>query len=380
MKNPLSPGLYLRRNAGKTLPLIGVIVLAVTLICAIVSLINSIPLSVRTIYKYSSHMLGVTPRGDPSMTQTLKARFEKESPYELDRISRVRASETEVKSIVGKWTFAILALEQDDIKFVLNRLDSKKITGRLPLPGKPELIMTEPVVRNLGLKIGDVVLGPEKESAYSPYDVKLVGIAQTNEWAMISNIEYYELNHLPPIDLLLVFAKNESDQPKLDAWAIEHFKGERARMLSYSEVERESRLMFSTLYMILNVVIGTLVFVITIMMGMLINIYLSQRTQEFGLLQALGYTKASLVKRVALETILVVFGGWVLGLFVAMGLLNLVYWKLMYPSAYALDITDTSALIYTIPVPVAILLAAVLTLWHRFRTFDPVGVVERRLV
>ncbi len=380
MKNPLSPGTYLLRNSSKTLPLIGVIVLAVTLICGIVSLINSIPLSVRTIYKYSSHMLGVTPRGDADMTATLEKRFVKESPVKLERIARIRASETEVKSIVGKWSFAILALEQKDIPFLLSRLGSTSINGRIPKPGAPELIVTEPVARNLGLKLGDIVLGPEKESAYSPYEVKLVGISKTEEWAMISNIEYYRLNHLPPIDLLLVFAAEQSEQPKLDAWATKHFKGERARMLSYGEVERESRQMFSTLYMILNVVIGTLVVVITIMMGMLINIFLSQRTQEFGLLQALGYTKATLLKRVALETILVVFSGWIFGLIVAIGLLNLVYWKLMFPNAYALDIADTSALIYTIPVPVAILLAAMLTLWNRFRTFDPVGIVERRLV
>ena len=52
----------------------------------------------------------------------------------------------------------------------------------------------------------------------------------------------------------------------------------------------------------------------------------------------------------------------------------------MTPNAFALDVADPMALLYTIPVPIAILLVAVGTIWLRFRNFDPVAVVERRLV
>jgi hypothetical protein len=64
--------------------------------------------------------------------------------------------------------------------------------------------------------------------------------------------------------------------------------------------------MFSILYRILDVVIGTLVLVITFMMGMLMNIYQSQRLVEFGLLQAIGYTKKQLFARVFAETAIVI--------------------------------------------------------------------------
>jgi ABC-type lipoprotein release transport system permease subunit len=207
-----------------------------------------------------------------------------------------------------------------------------------------------------------------------------VGIAKTEQWIMVSDLDYYRANHFPPIDLLLVFAKNVNEQSKLDDWALKRFKGERARILAYGEVEKSSNEMFKTLYQILNVVIGMLVIVITIMMGMLINIYSNQRTQEFALLQALGYTKAMLIRRIVAETAVTVIGGWLLGVGVAYGILVLVDKVLMYPNAFAIDIADKSALNYTVPVPLAILLTATITLWNRFRTFDPVAVVERRLV
>lgn len=377
---PLGTSTYLRRNASKTLPLMGVIVLAVLLICAIVSLINSIPLSVRTIYKYSSTMMGVTPRGDAARTPEIRKEIEAHSPVPIGRIALCRASNTEVKSIVGRWQFGVIAFSPDDLKYTLERLKTTSLEGRLPEPGQPEAVISEPVSRNLKLKVGDVLLSPENQDAYSPMEVRVVGIARSENWFMFCDIDYYRANHFPPIDLLVVFSKDVGQQSEMDRWALQHFKGQRTQILSYLEVERNANEMFKTLYRILDVVIGLLVIVITIMMGMLINIYLGQRTQEFALLQALGYTKRALITRVIKETVMVVLGGWILGILAAIGMLLLVDQILMHPNAFALDITDRTALIYTIPVPLAILGAAMLTLWNRFRNFDPVAVVERRLV
>ena len=138
--------------------------------------------------------------------------------------------------------------------------------------------------------------------------------------------------------------------------------------------------MFRILYQILNVVILILVVVITIMMGMLISIYQSQRIPEFGLLQALGFSKGRLLKRVMQETIIVVVGGWILGAFAAYGMLNLVNSLLMAPKALMLVTKDPQAYAYTIPVPIAILLVAAWTLIRSFAKFDPISIVERRLL
>lgn len=376
----LGARVYLTRNLNKTLPLVGVIVLAVMLICAIVSMINSIPLSVRTIYHYSSTMMGLTPRGDAAMTAKLRKIVEEEAPVPIGRIANVRASELEVRSIVGKWQFAVIAMGTQDIQYLLDRVGMTRLEGRLPSPGAPEVIISEPISRNLNKKIGDILIGPEIDSAYSPQDVKVVGIAHTPEWLALGDIGYYRANHFPPIDALLVFTENLSDQETLDLWGLERFKGQRARVLAYHEVEKSSREMFQTLYKILDVVIGTLVVVITLMMGMLVNIHLGQRTQEFGLLQALGFTKKQLVRRVVIETLVTVVGGWILGIAVAAGMLSTVQRVLMHPNAYALEIWDEAAVRYTVPVPVAILAVALGTLLVKFRTFDPVSVVERRLV
>ncbi len=377
---PLAAYMYLLRNIGKTAPLIAVITLAVLLVAGIVALMDSIPYSIRVIYSYSKTALGISPRWDPTQTPALRSVVIKECPVPIERLVTCRASSAQVKSIVGKWPFVVLGLHQNDMLYYLHRLDGDKIVGRLPKPGAAEALVSEPVARNRGLKIGSDLLSPTDTDNYSPYHVKVVGIAETKEWIMVTDIEYLEANQFPAVNFLLVFAPTPQQQGKLDHWAEKRFKGSHAQIFAYHLLEKDTNDMFKILYKILDVVIGTLVLVITIMMGMLMNIYQSQRLVEFGLLQALGYTKRQLLRRVTLEAVLVIVGGWVVGLFMAYGLLLVVKATLMDPSAFSLNPFDPTAYTYTLPIPIAIFAAAVLTVWLRFRNFDPVGVVERRLV
>ncbi len=380
VRRPLAPSTYLLRNAGKTIPLTAVILLAVMLVAGIISMIDSIPYSIRTMYSYSRTMLGVSPRGDVDMAAKIADRLKKESPVPLERIVLCRASGAQVRSIVGKWPFVVLGLSPEDMRFVLEKYRYRGIVGRLPAPGKPEAIVSRPVARNLNLRLGSVLLAPETQETYSPYPVKVVGIVETSEWLMFNDIDYQRLNHLPPIDNVLAFAKNRTDQERLDRWAMKAFKGQRAQVFAYHILDKQTDEMFATLFKILNVVIGTLVLVITIMMGMLINIYQSHRIIEYGLLQAIGYTKKQLLARALREVVAVVLFGWGLGIGVTYALLHLVKSILMDPNAYALDPWDALAYVYTVPIPFAILVVAFATVLIRFHRFDPVGVVERRLV
>lgn len=379
-RGPLHPTTYLLRNAAKTIPLIAVILLAVMLVMGIVSMINSIPYSIRTIYSYSKNVLGVTPRGDPEMTPKIEKDIREQSPYPIERIIRCRASGAQVKSIVGKWPFVVLGMKREDLQYFLKKLGAERVEGRLPEAGQPEVVISEPVARNLGLKLGDNLLSPDTQEMYSPLPVKVVGIAQTTEWLMFNDITYQQENHFPPIENVLVFGKDLETQDKIDRWAYEEFRGERAQVLAYFQLEENTQEMFSILYRILDVVIGTLVLVITFMMGMQMNIYQSQRLVEFGLLQAIGYTKRQLIQRVFLETAIVIVSGWLLGVGSALLLLNVVKRILMDPRAFALNTLDQVSILYTVPIPIAITIVAVLTVTRRFSKFDPVGVVERRLV
>ena len=389
--NPFSPVVYLIRNAGRTLPLTGVIMLAVLLVSGIISLIDSIPDSIRVIYSYSQEMLGIGPRGDPTETPVLLDEIRRGSPVPLDRVIMCRASGCQVESIVGKWPFVVLGLTQTDMRYYLKRMDVKGVQGRLPKPGAAEALVSRPVATNLKLHIYDphepqakrsesMLLSPDKNDSYSPKYVKVVGIADTDRWIMVNSIEYQRAYHFPPVDLGLVFARNLKDQDKLDHWADKHFEGRHAQIFAFFQIEKQTNEMFNTLYTILDVVITTLAMVITFMMGMLMNIYQSQRLVEFGLLQAIGYTRRQLLWRVFTESAIVIALGWGFGVLASIGLLSVANKVLMAPHAFSIPSFDETAFRYTIPLPIAILAVAGFTVFWRFHRFDPVGIVERRLV
>lgn len=379
-KSPLAPTMFIRRNMGKTVPLVIVITLAVMLVQSVISLINSIPLSIRTIYRYSDAFLAVSPRLDPNLSSVLLDKLKDNPPVEVEKYMFCRGSSAQVKSIVGKWPFAVMAMEPDDLRYYLKRQGMISLKGSLPREGEGEMIVSQPVAQNLNLKIGDILLKPEDAENFAREPVKIVGIVETDRWLMVSDKKFIADMQPIPIDFVLAFTKDPAQQGIFDRWAEEKLKGEFAQVFAYHQIEKQSREMFAVLYRILNAVILVLVAVITFMMGMLINIYQSQRLVEFGLLQAIGFTKKQLVQRVMTESLIVIIGGWIFGIFASRGLLEIMKRVLMDPQAFALDVADPMALLYTVPVPVAILLVAIGTIMTRFRNFDPVAVVERRLV
>ncbi len=350
------------------------------LIAGMVSLMNSIPLSVTTIYSYSRYSLGVSPRGDQQQLDEIRARLESETPVDIERTVVCRANTAMVDSIVGKWPFVVFGFEQEDMRYYVEKTGGGAMLGRYPEPGAPEAVVSRPVATNLGLEIGSELLGPEQQDSYSPFSVRVVGIVESQEWMMFLPIEYHRLYHFPPVDVLLVFAQNLVDQQRLDAWALTTFKGERARLYAFQDLEEQTDAAFKTLYTILNVVIGSIVIVITVMMGMLMNIYQAQRIQEFGLLQALGYSKRTILGRVLSEILLVLAGSWLLGVLIAFALLMFVKVQIFDPRAYVIDPMDYRSYLYSTPVPVMIFFVAALDFTLRLKRFDPVGVVERRLV
>ena len=377
---PLAARIYILRNLGKTLPLIGVIALAVLLIAGIISLMNSIPLSIKTVYRYTENQLVINPRGNLEILSEMRETIKKESPVKIEKTITCRATSRYVNSLVGKWPFVVIGLQQNDMKYVLDKQETIQLQGRYPKKGIPEAIITSPVAQNLNLKIGSLLLKPSESEAFSMNPVQVVGIAKSPMWLMLTSFEYLKKHHFPPMEFLLVFAKNKLDQEKLGAWATKKLEGKKASVFTFQELEERSNAMFKTLYKILNVVVIVLMLVITIMMAMLMNIYLMQRIQEFGLLQSLGFTKKKLLTRVFKEMILVVSSGWLIGVIISYIFLRTVDRYLMQPQAYAIDALDKMAYLYTLIVPMIILIAATMIVYIRFRKFDPIEVIERRVV
>jgi ABC-type lipoprotein release transport system permease subunit len=376
--HPLSPVLFLWRNPGRSLPLMLVLALAVLTIACVVALLNSIDRTILKIYDYNRYFGAVTPRGGEQLKPELRQLVER-APG-VGEVYETVVCFMNAETIVGKMPFVIFGLPPDKMERLVARCGLKLGEGRYPAPGAPEVALSEPLMRNKKLRLGDVVLSPFVPDQYAPVPVRVVGVLKGDTWLAVTSEQFTRTHFFPPLRNLLVLAQDVRQQPKLDRWLRETLRGKQARVWTYAELQQETHRAFKNLYFITGVVVVLVSLMLATMTGLLANIYFQQRLVEFGLLQAIGYTRRSLLLRVSWETILVVLLGWGLGVLIALGTLSWTKWAIMEPRGLYLEPLDPIAYRYTLPVPVMVLLFALGTIGWRLRTFDPVAIVERRIV
>ena len=101
----MNPITYFRRNLGRTLPLAFVIVLSVFLIASVVTIVNSIDLTVLTIYNYTKVFTPVMPRiaaavpgkSHPRSRRTSRRKFRRRRVWS-GRLKRPAFSSTSTRS------------------------------------------------------------------------------------------------------------------------------------------------------------------------------------------------------------------------------------------------------------------------------------------
>lgn len=375
--SPLSAWLFFRRNLPRTAPVALVIVLSVVLIGTVVTIIRSIDLTVLTVYGYNRYFLVVLPRGGERLSPELEMAIRSE-PLAKE-IYRIGVCFTSIRTIFGKFPFVLFGLSQEDMPNVLKLTRMRLVEGRLPRKGEAACAVSVGIARNRGLKIGDVVLAPDSEDSFAPVPVKLVGLLDGENWFAVIPVEFVQANYYPPLEELVVAAPTPDQQPELDRRIDKALDKRKARLFTYGQLVRELRSSLSNLYLIMNIVIAIVVLVIAIMMGMLSNIFFMQRLPEFALLAAMGYTRGALLWRIVKETLLLVAVGWTVGVLLSMGILWGLYWWIFEPRGMLLEPMDWQAYRYTIPVPIAVLLFAALSVGPRLLAMDPVLVIERKV-
>jgi len=363
-----------RRNPGKTLPVAFVIVVSVSLVAAVVTLIDSIDLTILTMYGYNRHFTVITPRNALAVSEKIE-KYVKGRPLTTE-VYTARPAFTFVKTIFGKMPFVVFGMSPQARESAVRRCGLRLAYGRFPEEGKPEVTLSKEIARNKHLRLGDVVLKPELEDSYSAVPMRLVGTLEGPVWLALSSEQFIH-DHFPlaPRGLLVM----GSDQGKLDGILEKNVDKQRARVWTYGGLVRETKDALSSLYLIMNVVIGIIVFAIAFLTGMLANIYFTQRLPEFATLSAIGYQKGKLVARALSETALLCLIGWLLGSLLTVGVLSAIKTLLIDPRGLLLDPFDLGAYKYTLPLPVAICTFVWLAIGRRLYALDPVSIIERRV-
>jgi putative ABC transport system permease protein len=379
MRHPLSPITYCQRNIKRIAPMSFVVTLSVFLIAAVVTIVNSIDLTVTTIYNYTKIMTMVIPQRDSLNVDQGDINLAKKDP-QVDRVVDAQGFFFNINTVFGAVPFVAVGVDQPDRDYLIALSKDKLVSGRMPIPGRAEAVLSEGLVRNKKLKLGDTVAGPTDTGGVSgaPVPVKLVGILSGPTWIAFTSPEFCTAA-LPLMPrFAIITAKNVSDLSSLSARLNKRLDLSKVQMLSFRTLVETMRKSLDSMYLIMTLVNAMVIFVVALMSGMLSNIYFTQRITEFATMAAIGIKRAALLFHAVSETAILSGIGWIAGILVSWGAMSALRGTLFEPRGMLINPHDLIAYAYTIPIPLMITLFAVVTISLRLAKLDPVTIIERR--
>ncbi|MDQ2800470.1 MAG: ABC transporter permease [Armatimonadota bacterium] len=355
------------------------IVLSVFLIASVVTIVDSIDLTVLTIYNYTKAFTPVIPRsGRLRVPPEIRAQVAKMPG--VDRTIETSGFFFNVNTVFGQLPFVCFAVTDDERAYLMRRAGVSLESGRMPAPGAPEAVISEGLVRNKKLKLGDTIADPKDSDNVLtvPVPVKLVGTLRGPTWIAFTSKEFVD-TALPLVPhSLLATTQDKSAQLPFSDHMYATLDRAKVEVFSFNKLVHQLRTSLASMYLIMHLVNGTVIFVVALMAGMLSNIYFTQRISEFAVLSAIGIRRSILVWHAVSETAILTTLGWIVGVLVNWGAMSLMQGTVFEPRGMLIDPRDLNAYLNTLPIPVFITLFAVATINIRLARLDPVTIIERR--
>ena len=277
----------------------------------------------------------------------------------------------------------------EDIAYLVDLYGLKLAEGRLPRPNTNEIVLAWATAKNRNLKVGDVI-GNRDHPIYAgaptlPSDLVVSGIFAQAEnpaeetWLSFMSIEFVDhYRNDWKTDLSLLVVPKAGQKAALDAWLENEIAGNQREVSTYGKNQANFQMQERSVLLTFLLMESVMAAVAAIALAGLNYIFVTQRQSEFGVLNALGFTRLQLVWRVVRET--AVTTGTALLLSVALCVAGLLYMQfgLYAPLGLRLDFFNVTPWLFTLPIPVAVLAASAGTIGWTLSRLDPVAIIERR--
>jgi ABC-type antimicrobial peptide transport system permease subunit len=179
-------------------------------------------------------------------------------------------------------------------------------------------------------------------------------------------------------DLSLIVVPQPGQKAVLDAWLENNIANEDRLVYTYSNQQAAFQKEMSTMLFTFALMESVIVLMAALALTGLNYTFITQRQAEFGVLNALGFGRRQLVGRVARETLLTTGAAWLVGLLVCAVILAYLQYGVYTPSGLRLNFFNLTPWLFTLPIPLAVVVASVGTIGWTLSRLDPVAVIEKR--
>lgn len=382
--NPLSPMTYYRRHKGSALLLMALVCLATIGIYVMVAVLGSIPMRAQFIYLTKvSRVYSTSGDGlEPGIVAQI------ETHPDVARVIRDSGLSIARPTLIGTEPLRLMGVSQEDAQYLMSHCGVRLKEGRMLEPHTNEIVISEEVVRALGLELGDEIERSVDDLYYAavPASLRLVGILEgdpaVNPGPSVrvgfASHEYLETHELFASNApgLLVVAR-EGRNEVVEAFLETEVESARTETDTFREEYRFVEMARQLLHGMFGVVNCLVAVVVALVVGVINRIALLQRVEEMGLLHAVGYQKNRLVGRLTLETAVVTAMGWGTGLGLALLILFGLKTSFYYAKGMELDLGNRMPIWFVLPIPLVVIAFANISTRRIFRQLDAVAIIER---
>jgi ABC-type antimicrobial peptide transport system permease subunit len=284
------------------------------------------------------------------------------------------------------WTYSVAA---EDLAYLVELYGLELEEGRLPRPNSNEIVIPKVAAQNRKLRVGDAIGNRDQpvhnDAPTLPSEFVVSGIfagaasLEEDNWLSFVSFEYVSNHQEWDTNLSLLVVPKAGQRAILDNWLENEIKdGILVDVTTYSselaDEQRETR----TMIMIVSMMESVIAVVAAIALAGLNYLFISQRQSEFGVLNALGFDRAKLVWRTVRETVFTTGLAWFSSVVLCGIALLLLMMGLYAPMGLRLNFFNPIPWLYTLPIPIAVLIATAGTTAWILSKLDPVAIIERR--
>ncbi len=379
---PLSALKFFKENKRKALVSFIVLIFTVCAISLITVLINSMTGTIKDVnLKPFEYFSCVYPMDGEfflkdSVVQKLKANedIEKLIPADIGNTSITL-------SIGGNTSVPVAFMDKKDTQMLLDKMEDKVIEGRLPENNKSEVAVHWRILANKKLKVGDSIGSFKDKDEWLNGEYKIVGKLDGPSVLFVGS-ESFKLKQLKeskevikPTGYLILPKEGRMDS--LNKFLSSMDKSE-ANFETYNHLKDFIDEILKGLNSTIIAIIFIVIFILSISVGALMYVIYIQRSDEFGILYAMGYRRKYIQNLIIKEIMSLNIICWTVGLIFTYGVVCLLNKFVYNPKGDILNMFSLNVLGYTLIIPVMVGLFSILPIAMRLRKWDPVAVIERR--
>ena len=289
-------------------------------------------------------------------------------------------SNLDINLLAGYAQFDLYGVDRSGMEQLLSLYGDRLLTGRLPKAEASEIVLSEEIARSRQVWIGGKVGNNVNELDQLPDAFTVVGIVRGPVRLGMIPIDYMTRHYLFARRYQGIVVVPQAGQEQAVHDQLQKLIGDSAfRLFDWPYIKAKIDSLIANLDTINRFLILLVTIVLSLVVGLLNNLFFRQRMNEFGLLAAVGYSRWSLIVRVAWESLGIMLAAWAVGVGLGIAVLSWFNASFIVPHGLLMNVFDLNVLVvHTLPIPLMVFLFGMGTVGWQLLRLDPITIIERR--